>query len=215
MDYSSIEMEQYLSSHIDPESDLLYRLDRQTHLRTIQPRMLSGHLQGAIMKMIVRMVNPRLVLEIGTFTGYSALAMAEGLLRDDAHIHTIEIDDEMEPLISEFFAQSPHASQLTLHIGDAMSVIDDIPGVFDLVFLDGEKRTYPETYEKVFPRVAHGGFILVDNVLWDGHVLEQVHKPSDRHTASIKRFNDMVAADPRVEKVILPVRDGLSLIRKI
>lgn len=209
----TIDMEQYICSHIDKEPSLLAELDRYTHTKVLAPRMLSGHLQGTLLKMLVRMANPSHVLEIGTFTGYSALSMAEGLMRDEAHIHTIEIDDELEPKIRRFFSRSEHAHRLNLHIGDAMQIIDSLEGDFDFCFMDGNKRDYPAYYEKVMSRLVNGGYILADNVLWDGKVLEPVHK-NDAQTKAIIEFNDIVAADDRVEKVILPIRDGLTLIRK-
>jgi len=213
MNFDSIEMERYIADHIDPEPELLHELDRYTHLKVLAPRMLSGHLQGTLMKMLVRMANPRRILEIGTFTGYSALSMAEGLLRDDAEIHTVEIDDELEPIITRFFNKSPHRSQLHLHIGDVADVLKEIDGEFDFVFMDGNKRDYPLYYELIYPRLSQGGYILADNILWDGHVIQPV-SDKDAQTKAIMAFNDIVAKDDRVEKVILPIRDGLTLIRK-
>ncbi len=212
MNVDSIEMERYIAEHIDKEPALLHELDRYTHLKVLAPRMLSGHLQGTLMKMLVRMVNPRLVLEIGTFTGYSALSMAEGLLRDDAIIHTIEIDDELEPIIRKFFDRSSRRNQLQLHIGDVADVLASIDGKFDFVFVDGNKRDYPKYYEMLMPRMSKGGYILADNILWDGHVIEPIAK-NDTQTQAIVDFNNIVAEDERVEKVILPIRDGLTLIR--
>ena len=209
----SLEMEQYICSHIDKEPELLYELDRFTHTKVLAPRMLSGHLQGMLLKMLVRMANPSHILEIGTFTGYSALSMAEGLLKDDAHIHTIEIDDELEPKIRSFFERSLHSNKLHLHIGDAMEIIDSLEGDFDFCFMDGNKRDYPAYYDKVMSRLVCGGYILADNVLWDGKILQPVHR-NDTQTKAIMEFNDIVASDDRVEKVILPIRDGLTLIRK-
>lgn len=210
---NSIEMEQYICSHIDKEPSLLTELDRFTHTKVLAPRMLSGHLQGALLKMLVRMTNPAHILEIGTFTGYSALSMAEGLIRDEAHIHTIEIDDELEPKIRKFFSRSEHAHKLNLHIGDALEIIDSLEGDFDFCFMDGNKRDYPAYYEKVMSRLISGGYIVADNVLWDGKILQPLQK-NDTQTKAIMEFNDMVANDNRVEKVILPIRDGLTLIRK-
>lgn len=212
MNVDSIEMERYIAEHIDKEPALLHELDRYTHLKVLAPRMLSGHLQGTLMKLLVRMVNPRLVLEIGTFTGYSALSMAEGLLRDDAIIHTIEIDDELEPIIRKFFDRSSRRNQLQLHIGDVADVLASIDGKFDFVFVDGNKRDYPKYYEMLMPRMSKGGYILADNILWDGHVIEPIAK-NDTQTQAIVDFNNIVAEDERVEKVILPIRDGLTLIR--
>lgn len=214
MDTNSIELEEYISQHIDAEDQLLIELDRYTHLKVLRPRMLSGHQQGTLMKMLIRMANPKLVLEIGTFTGYSALSMAAGLLRNDAHIHTIEIDDEMQPIIEKFFSKSKYADKLTLHIGDVANIIDTIEGDFDFVFIDGNKRNYVDYYNLVMDRLAHGGYILADNILWDGKVVQKVER-NDTQTQGILDFNNVVAKDNRVEKVILPIRDGLSLIRKI
>lgn len=211
-------LDDYMLSHSDPEPPLLHELDRLTHLRTIQPRMLSGHLQGALLKMFVRMIRPRLILEIGTFTGYSALAMAEGLSCDEAELHTVEVNDELEPIISSFFSRHERAGQLHLHVGSLAQAFEAIGSEklsrgFDLVFIDADKREYLDYYEAVLPHVRKGGFILADNVLWDGHVLEEP-KPSDRHTRAVKEFNDFVAADTRVEKVIAPIRDGITIMMK-
>ena len=175
--------------------------------------MCSGHLQGRLLKMFVRMINPRQVLELGTFTGYSALCLAEGLLANDAHVHTIEIDDELEDFIRLHFSRSPLAERITLHIGDACEVIPSIPGDFDLVFIDANKRHYIDYYRMVLPRVRRGGFIIADNTLWDGKVVDWGKKLDDQ-TRGILEFNDLVAADPEVEKVILPLRDGLTIIYK-
>lgn len=214
MNYQTIELEDYIDKHIDKEPELLAELDRYTHTHVLCPRMLSGHLQGTLLKMLVRMVNPRQILEIGTFTGYSALSMAEGLIREDAHIHTVEIDDELEPIINKFISRSAFAERITLHIGDVANIINSIDGDFDFVFIDGNKRDYPAYYEMVMNRLTAGGYILADNILWDGKVVEPVAH-NDTQTKAIIEFNDIVAADNRVEKVILPIRDGLTLIRKI
>lgn len=208
------EIEDYILSHSDPEPALLHDLDRQTHLRTIQPRMCSGHLQGSLLKTFVQMMRPRLVLEVGTFTGYSALAMAEGLDDPEARLHTVEINDELEPLIREHFGRSAHCGQIVLHIGTLAEALRGIEGEFDLVFIDADKREYADYYEAILPRVRRGGVILADNVLWDGHVVDPVVRPSDHHTRAVMEFNDMVAADPRVEKFILPIRDGMTIMRK-
>ncbi len=213
------DIERYITSHSAPEPALLHELDRQTHLRTIQPRMCSGHLQGALLRTFVQMLRPRLILEIGTFTGYSALCMAGGLEDPGARLHTVEINDELEPLIRQFFNRSAHPEQLVLHIGPLTKALDEIaaeaPGqLFDLVFIDADKREYIDYYEAVLPLVRPGGFLLADNVLWDGHVVDTVIKPSDRHTRAVMAFNEHVLADPRVENFILPIRDGMSIIRK-
>ena len=208
------ELEDYILSHIDAEGEQLARLDRDTHLFHLRPRMCSGHLQGRLLKMFVRMIAPRRILELGTFTGYSALCLAEGL-PEGGELHTVEIDDELEDFIRTHLSQSPHGSNITLHIGDARQVLSefDTDATFDLVFIDANKRQYCEYYDLVFDLVSPGGFIIADNTLWDGKVVEP-GKKIDAQTQGILDFNDRVAADPRVEKVILPLRDGLTLIYK-
>ncbi len=207
------QLEDYILQHIDAEGDLLSRLDRETHLYHLRPRMCSGHLQGKLLKMFVRMIHPRRILELGTFTGYSALAMSEGMA-PDAELHTIEIDDELEDFIRQHFIQSPIADRIHLHIGDAREVMAQVGGVFDLVFMDANKRQYLEYYNLVFDSVAPDGFIIADNTLWDGKVVD-FGKKLDAQTAGILEFNDFVAADKRVEKVIIPLRDGLTIIHKL
>ncbi|MBQ9077252.1 MAG: O-methyltransferase [Muribaculaceae bacterium] len=206
------ELEDYLLAHIDPEPEMLKRLNRDTHLFHLRPRMCSGHLQGRILKMLTSMIRPRRVLELGTFTGYSALCFAEGM-PDDAELHTIEVDDELEEFIAERFSSSPYATRLHLHIGDALQIIPTLGDGWDLVFIDANKRHYTEYYEMILPRVNHGGFILADNTLWDGKVLDP-EANHDAQTRGILDFNGHVAHDQRVERVILPLRDGLTVIRK-
>ena len=207
------ELEEYILSHIDAEGKVLSDLNRATHLYHLRPRMCSGHLQGRMLKMFVRMIRPQRILELGTFTGYSALCLAEGLTDDSCQVHTIDIDDELEDFIKSHFPLSPLANRITLHIGDAREVLATINGDFDLVFIDANKREYCEYYNLVFDRVRPGGFIIADNTLWDGKVVEW-GKKLDAQTAGILQFNDMVAADERVEKVIVPIRDGLTIIHK-
>ena len=206
------ELEQYLLSHIDPEGDYLYRLWRATNIHLLHGRMASGHLQGRLLKMLVRMVRPKRILEVGTFSGYSAICMAEGLC-DGGMVYTYEIDDELEDFTRPWLEGSPVAERIRFIIGDAVKEAPRLGVEFDMVFLDGDKRTYIEAYEMALKVLRPGGFILADNTLWDGHVLEKP-RPSDRQTAGIEAFNDHVAADSRVEKVILPLRDGLTLIMK-
>ena len=205
------ELEEYILNHIDAEGALLSELNRSTHLFHLRPRMCSGHLQGRLLKMFVRMINPGNILELGTFTGYSALCLAEGMLSGD--VHTIEIDDELEDFIREHFERSPYAERIHLHIGDALEVLPTLGCSFDLVFIDANKRNYVDYYNAVFPYVNDGGFIIADNTLWDGKVAEELPK-LDAQTAGILEFNDLVAADNRVEKVIVPIRDGLTIIYK-
>lgn len=205
-------MERYLLSHIDPEGDYLYRLWRATNIHLLHGRMTSGHLQGRLLKMLVRMVRPERILEVGTFSGYSAICMAEGL-GDGGMVYTYEIDDELEDFTRPWIEGSPVADKIRFIVGDAVKEAPRLGVEFDMVFLDGDKRTYIEAYEMALKVLRPGGFILADNTLWDGHVLEKP-RPSDRQTAGIEAFNDHVASDGRVEKVILPLRDGLTLIRK-
>lgn len=207
------QLEDYILQHIDTEPEHLYQLDRDTHIKLLYSRMCSGHLQGRLLKMLVRMAKPRRILELGTFSGYSAQCLAEGLLDDDAQLHTIEIEDELEDFLREHFAKSPFGNRIHLHIGDANEILPQLGESFDLVFIDANKRQYPEYYEMVLPHVAPGGFIIADNTLWDGKVADPDTK-HDPQTEGILRFNDMVASDPRVEKVIVPLRDGLTIIYK-
>ena len=206
------ELEKYVAEHTSPESALLKELDRETNLRMVQPRMISGHVQGRLLKMIVQMVQPRYVLEIGTFTGYSALCMAEGLA-DVAELHTIEIDDELEGLARSFFARSEYSERIFLHIGSALKIAPELSKKFDLIFIDGDKREYPAYYRMAMEHLVHSGsYIIADNILWYGKVTGET-PANDLFSKGIKEFNDMVSADDRVENVILPVRDGLNLIR--
>ena len=208
------QLEDYILRHIDPEPSHLYKLDRDTHIRLLYPRMCSGHMQGRLLKMLVRMIRPRRVLELGTYSGYSAQCLAEGLLDDDAVVHTIEIEEELEDFLREHFAQCPWGNRIKLHMGDAEQILPAIDETFDLVFIDANKRQYPDYYRLVMPHVRQGGFIVADNTLWDGKVAEHPAKAPDAQTAGIMRFNDMVASDPGVEKVIVPLRDGLTIIYK-
>lgn len=202
----------YILSHIDEEGELLAALNRDANVNLLRPRMLSGHLQGRILKMFCHMVRPRRILEIGTYTAYATLCMAEAL-EGDAEIHTLEINDEMEDFIMKYVSQSPYKERIRLHLGDAREIIPALDMEFDLVFIDADKRLYNTYYDLVFDKVPSGGIILADNTLWDGKVLTDPHR-SDQQTIGIMEFNDRIKADPRVEKVILPLRDGLSIIRK-
>ena len=206
-------IEEYILAHIDEEPELLRQMHREAHVKLLHPTMVSGHLQGRLLKMLVQMIRPRRVLEIGTYTGYSALSMAEGLA-DDAELHTIEIDDEMEDFIRPYLSRSPYGKRITLHMGDALEIIPRFgEACFDLVFLDANKREYTSLYETLLPTVREGGFIVADNTLWHGKILE-MPESNDWQTRGIIAFNDKLAGDSRVEKVILPLRDGLTLIRK-
>ena len=207
------ELEEYILSHIDAEGDALARLNRETHLFHLRPRMCSGHLQGRLLKMFVRMINPHNILELGTFTGYSALCLAEGLIAPDGELHTIEIDDELEDFIRNHFEASPFAERINLHIGDAREILPSEGRMYDIVYIDANKREYCEYYDLVFPMLSPGGFIIADNTLWDGKVVDW-GKKLDAQTEGILKFNDYIAQDERVEKVIIPLRDGLTIIYK-
>lgn len=204
--------EDYILKHTEPEPDYLYRLWRATNVHLLRGRMASGHLQGRLLKMLVQMIRPRNILEVGTFSGYSALCMAEGL-EEGGKVWTFEINDEMEDFTRPWLENSSLSDRIEFRIGDAITEAPRLGILFDMAFIDGDKRTYVETYEMVLKILRPGGFILVDNTLWDGHVLE-VPKTSDRQTQGIESFNDFLMKDQRVEQVILPLRDGLTLIRK-
>jgi predicted O-methyltransferase YrrM len=209
-------IEEYILSHIEPEPEHLTNLIRTANVQMVNPRMNSGHLQGRFLKMLVSMIRPKRVLELGAFAGYSALCMAEGL-DDDAKLITVEIDDEKEDFIHARLAETPHGKKVELRIGDALATLDILRQEFgdlsfDMIFMDADKRTYPECYDKALPLLRHGGFLIADNTLWDGHVIDPAYK--DRQTMGIRRFNDKAATDPQVETVIIPLRDGISLIRK-
>lgn len=210
-------LEQYIHDHTAPEEALLQELDRITHQRMVAPRMLSGHLQGKLLTMLTRMIRPKHVLEIGTFTGYSALSIAAGL-EQNGHLDTIEVDDELESLAQSFFDRSEHGSKISLHIGSALDLAPRLGVSFDLVFMDGDKREYPDYYRMLMgdtgtpPLIHSGSFLVADNILWSGKVVEPI-VPRDLHTQALIAFNRMVVEDPRVENVIVPIRDGLNLIR--
>lgn len=205
-------IDEYITQHIDKEGDYLYRLYRATNIHTIHGRMASGHLQGRLLKMIVEMINPQNILEVGTFSGYSAICLAEGL-KEGGKVYTFEINDEMEDFTRPWIEGSPVADKIDFRIGDANILAPKLGIEFDMAFVDGDKRTYVETYEMVMAILKPGGFILADNTLWDGHVVDKAYG-HDHQTQGICNFNDHIANDPRAEVVILPLRDGLTLIRK-
>lgn len=206
-------IEEYILSHIDSEPPLLSDMARDAQANLLHGRMVSGHLQGRLLKMFARMIRPRRVLEIGTYTGYSAICLAEGM-DDDAELYTIEKDDEMEDFIRKYFDRSEQQNKIRLIFGDALQIIpafdDDF---FDMAFIDGDKRQYNAYFEQVLPKIRQGGFILADNTLWNGKLLQKV-AGNDWQTKGIMEFNESLVKDKRVEKVILPVRDGLTLIQK-
>lgn len=203
----------YAEMHSSAENPLLKRIRRETHLRTVHPRMLSGHIQGRLLAMISHMIQPVRILEIGTFTGYSALCLAEGL-SPEGQLITIECNPEFAAMAAEYFLQSEFSSRIQLMEGDAENIIRDLESTFDLVFIDGDKDRYPIFLNAVLPKVRTGGYILADNTLWGGKVIQ--HKENaDRETAGIQEFNKMLVSDPRLSTILLPLRDGLSLIRKL
>jgi predicted O-methyltransferase YrrM len=207
------ELEKYILQHSEPEPEYLYRLWRSTNVHLLRGRMASGHLQGRLLKMLVQMIKPKNILEVGTFSGYSALCMAEGL-EEGGKVWTYEINDEMEDFTRPWLENSAVSDRIEFIIGNAITEAPKLGILFDMAFIDGDKRTYMETYEMVLKVLRPGGFILADNTLWDGHVLE-IPKTADRQTQGIESFNDYLTRDSRVEQVILPLRDGLTLIRKI
>lgn len=213
MDELSDAIESYILDHIDEEGAFLAKLNREAHVKLLRPRMLSGHLQGRLLKMFCRMMRPKRVLEIGTYTGYATFCMAEGL-DEGALIYTIEKNDEMEPFIMPYLEQSPDKSKICLYWGDAKDILPTLGEVFDLVFIDADKREYSTYYDLIFPYVRSGGLILADNTLWSGKVMDETVGSSDWQTKGILAFNEKIKADLRVEKVILPLRDGLTMIYK-
>ena len=206
-------LEQYIEAMSSPQSDVLHELERETNLRVINPRMISGHIQGKLLEMLVRMLRPRRILEIGTFTGYSAISMAMGL-EEGALIDTFEIDDELEMIAADYFERSGCADKIRQHIGSALEIAPTLGEQYDLVFIDGDKREYRAYYDMLFDHnmVHSNTFILADNILWYGKVVEEIAR-KDRQTAEIVAFNEHVRNDGRVESVILPLRDGINLIR--
>ena len=205
-------LDEYILQHIEPEPDYLYQLWRATNIHMLHGRMASGHLQGRLLKMLVQMIQPKNILEVGTFSGYSALCMAEGL-EEGGRLYTFEINDEQEDFTRPWIEGSPVADKIEFIIGDANVEAPKLGIVFDMAFIDGDKRTYQQTYETVLSLLRPGGFIIADNTLWDGHVIDPNYQ-KDQQTRGIETFNDFVKNDTRVEQVILPLRDGLTIIRK-
>ena len=206
-------LEEYILANTSPEEELMHKLERETYLRVINPRMISGHLQGKLLEMLVRMMRPKRVLEIGTFTGYSALSIARGL-EDGAYLDTIEVDDELEDMAAKFFEASDYGHRIRQHVGSALEVVPRLGEVYDMVFIDGDKREYPAYYNMLLDGgyVRSGSILLADNILWYGKVAEPIAR-NDRHTEAIVEFNRMVVEDDRVDNVIVPIRDGINMIR--
>lgn len=213
MNFFSPDLQRYTEQHTTPESPLLQRLDRETNLKALYPKMISGHLQGRVLSMFSHMIRPKRILEIGTFTGYSAICMAEGLA-EDGELITIDKNRELEDMVINYLREADLDSKVHCIIGDAIEVIPELKGTFDLIYLDADKENYCNYFELIIDRLNPGGYLLADNVLWYGKVLDNFSKKPDRETAAIKEFNQLVHKDARVENVLLPIRDGIMILRK-
>ena len=211
MEFISPELQQYVTEHSSAVSPLLSQIDRETHLEVLQPRMLSGHFQGRVLSMLAQLLKPTSILEIGTYTGYSALCLAEGL-SPDGKLITIDVNEELAPRVRSYFEASAYAQQIDYRIANAAQIIPTLPYTFDLIFIDADKQQYPLYYEQALEKLKPGGFILIDNVLWSGKVLDTQHQ--DKDSVLLRELNLKISQDVRVEKVLLPIRDGLYLIRK-
>lgn len=211
MNFVEEDIAAYCEAHTKPESIILKDLERETHLKTLAPQMLSGHLQGKFLRFISNMIQPAAILEIGTFTGYSAICLAEGL-KEGGVLHTIEIGEELKEIIMKYIEKAGLSDKIKLHIGDAHDIIPGLQQEFDLIFIDADKVSYPAYYDLVFDRVKNGGYIVADNALWSGKVLENKR---DKDTQGIHLFNEKVNEDKRVDNMLIPIRDGIMLIRKL
>ncbi|WP_315019549.1 O-methyltransferase [Capnocytophaga leadbetteri] len=211
MHFLSEELENYAAQHTEDEPLLLQELNKRTHLNVLQPRMISGHFQGRFLSLLSKMVQPRTILEIGTYTGYATLCLAEGLYPEGV-LHTIDIKEELTDLQREFFDRSGYGSQIVQHLGKAADIIPALDTTFDLVFIDADKQNYAHYFDLVIEKMNRGGLILSDNVLWSGKVVEEV-KHNDKHTQALMAYNQKIKDDPRVETVLLPIRDGITLSR--
>lgn len=211
MDLSSPDLSSYIQRHSGSPSELLLRIERETHLHVLMPRMISGHLQGRMLSMFMKMIQPKFILEVGTYTGYSALCMAEGL-SSEGRLVTIDKNEELEGRVKGYFAESRYASQIDFKVGNAMETVPTLEYNWDVVFLDADKTNYINYYNMVFDHVRPGGYILADNVLWSGKVVDE--KNEDEDTVALKAFNEAVQSDSRVENVLFPVRDGIMIVRK-
>jgi len=213
MEFLDPKLEAYVENHTMPESPVLDQLNRETWMKVLQPRMLSGHLQGRVLSMLSHMIKPRNILEVGTYTGYSALCFAEGL-QEGGTIDTIDINEELEPMVERFLDESGCSEQIKMHVGNALDVIPRLDKMYDIVFIDADKNNYINYYNAAFDKVNSGGYIIADNVLWSGKVLEEKELKNDLDTKTIDEYNKMVLADERVENVLFPIRDGLMIARK-
>jgi predicted O-methyltransferase YrrM len=214
MDFLDKKIQDYAEAHSASEPELLARLNRETWANVLIPRMLSGHLQGRILSMFSHMLKPKTILEIGTYTGYSALCLAEGL-QPGGMLHTIDINEELAPMIQRYIYEAGMQNSISLHIGNALNIIPQIPGSIDLVFIDADKENYSHYFDLVIDRLTPGGIIIADNVLWSGKVIDPQQLKTDEETAALDAYNRKIHEDPRVENVLFPVRDGLMIARKI
>lgn len=212
MEFISEELDKYVCSHTENEPDYLQELNRKTHVEVLQPRMLSGHFQGRVLSILSHMIQPKRILEIGTYTGYSALCLAEGLVAGGKLI-TIDVNEELEEMVQTYIDKSPYSDMVVPMIGDAMQIIPTLEEEFDIVFIDADKRNYVNYYNLVFDKVKKGGYIIADNILWSGKVLEDYEK-LDKSTRIIMDYNKLIHEDDRVQEVLLPIRDGLMIARK-
>ncbi|MDG1045498.1 MAG: O-methyltransferase [Bacteroidia bacterium] len=213
MEFIDEKLSKYAEKHTTPENELIKSLNRDTHANVLAPRMLSGHLQGRLLSLFSKMIQPKAILEIGTYTGYAALCLAEGLTKDGI-LHTIDINEELETRIQKYFNQSKYKNQIKLHIGNALEIIPTINHKFDLVFIDADKENYSKYYDLLIDQMPSGGIIMADNVLWSGKVIDQEAIDTDNDTRELDHFNAKVQSDPRVENILIPVRDGIMVARK-
>ncbi|GLB50012.1 O-methyltransferase [Neptunitalea lumnitzerae] len=204
-------LEQYATDHSENEPKVLQELTRETHLKILQPRMLSGHYQGRLLSLLSKIIHPKNILEIGTYTGYSAICLAEGL-QEGGTLHTIDVNEELEEIQQKYFEKSGNANKIVQHIGDAKEIVPTLPVKFDLVFIDADKKNYPAYFDIILPMMNKGGVLLSDNVLWSGKIVEDV-KSNDKQTNALLEYNKLLKVDPRVETVLLPIRDGLTISR--
>lgn len=212
MDFLSAELQAYVEQHTQPESDLLHKINRETHLSILSPRMLSGHLQGRVLSMLSHMVKPKNILEIGTYTGYSALCLAEGL-QSDGKLVTIDMNEELESKVRAYFKDSGYGDKIDFIVGNAQEIIPTLSYKWDIVFVDADKQSYTKYFEQTLPQLKKGGFMIIDNVLWSGKVADKTK--DDKVTEAIRDFNRMIHESKEVENVLFPIRDGLMILRKL
>lgn len=212
MEFLDEKLEEYISKHSSPESDLLAELNRETNAKVLQPRMLSGHLQGRVLSMLSKMIQPKRILEIGTYTGYSAICMAEGL-QEDGLLHTIDVNEELQAMIESYLSKAKLDTKVKLHIGNALEIVPNLKEDWDMVFIDADKENYSNYYKMLIPQLKSGAYIIADNVLWSGKVVEDPD-PKDEETQALINYSEMIQNDDRVENVLFPIRDGLMIARK-